>query len=244
MKRQVSFTEGSVAKKSSTSSNKKYPRYKNLNVKFNKAISFCTKAGYFDISIGTGQVLEIGIGCSSQGPIYTVSSATETQNSWAGASEIAALYDAYRIVKMELTITFNQNTGNITSIGQVLPWMYVTKDYNDINTVAGSGLELYQKPSVIQVALGRNSNKSYDYKGSIIPKVATVAYSSVVTSGYLEPKGKQWVNTSAGLVGSFTDVHHYGYKVCIDATAGTTTGSLVGKARFFIKCFFELKNPC
>lgn len=240
MKRQVSFTDNAPIAKKTYKSAKRYPKYRNLDTKFERAISYCTRSGYVDYNIASTNFLEIGVGCSGTGLILTQNSATELTTAWAGASDIPSLYDAYRIVKMELTITFNQNTSNVNDPTRVLPWMYVVDDYNDINTGAGSGLELYQKPSVKQIVLGRNSNKSWDYKRSIVPKVAQIAYAGTV-SGYLEPKAKQWVNTSAGLTGIFTDVHHYGFKVAIDPTASTST-AILGRVRFFVKCYFELKN--
>lgn len=210
---------------------------------YQSGISRCTRSAYLDLVLYGSSNQEIGIGVNSKGLLYTASSATVNTQAWAGASEIAALYDAYRIMAFDITMTFNQCSSSVTTYTATLPYMYVAKDYDDINTSAASLSDITQKPDAVQIALGRESFKGCDYKARVVPKIAGLAYGSAVASGYTEPRAKQWISTSAGISGVFTDPQHFGIKLFIDTVDMTYPNTtIIGNIRFFVKTYFELKH--
>jgi len=170
-----------------------------------------------------------------------VNSATINTNTWPGYADITNLYDAYRVTGFQITATYCQNGSNNNQVTATLPFMYVTKDYNDISTASSAFSDVAQKVDCQQIALGRNAAMSYDYKGWVVPKIAQQAYSSATATGYIEPKSKVWISTSAGVSGLFNDVNHYGIKFWI-STTDMITGNNIGNIRFYVKCFFELKH--
>lgn len=206
---------------------------------------FLTRAGYVTANVNASTALEYGYAWNSQGIGYTINSNTYGSQAWAGASDISSTFDAYRILKVEFTIQFNANNGATQNTDSTtLPFIYVAKDYDDINTTAGSAVEILQRPDCCQVVLGRNSGRTYDYRTTIRPKVAMAAFATTVANGYVEPKAGQWVSTSTGLTGVFTDPWHYGIKFFVDASAMTAgTGTVIGNIRVFSKVFFECKHP-
>jgi hypothetical protein len=143
----------------------------------------------------------------------------------------------------QITATFNQNVSSVTTgTVQTLPYMYVIKDYTDINTVSGSSAEFVQKSDCVQICLGRNAGKGYDYKGYVVPKIAAAVYSTSSAVGYQQPKAQQWISVS-NPTGNFIDVPHCGFKFYVDCsqmTAPITTN--IGSIRFYIKAFYEMKQ--
>jgi hypothetical protein len=120
--------------------------------------------------------------------------------------------------------------------------MYIAKDYDDINTVAGGVSEILQKPDCAQVILGKGVDQ-YDYKVRVVPKVAQLVYSNNTVSGYLEPKARQWINTSQLLSGSFVDVPHYGIKFALDSSVSSISNATqIGILRVFMRVIYECKH--
>ena len=210
---------------------------------YKNSVSRCTKSAYKDFLVFASTVNEYGFGVNASGYQFTTNGIIPTTTAWTGASDISALYDAYRVIGFQITATFNQNVSSVTTgVVETLPFMYVCKDYTDISTVSGSFNELSQKTDTIQICLGRNSNKSYDYKGWVVPKISGAAFSSGTTVGYTEPRAKQWVALS-NPTGGPIDVVHNGIKFFIDNTAMTAASTVnIGTIRFYIKCFFEMKH--
>lgn len=221
---------------------KKPGMYRSLN--YNPAISRITRSGYRDFQQNHASQNLYGIAWNSTGFAVTQNNNTYAATSWAGGTDISSTFDAYRIIAVQLKFNFNQNNSNENSVAETLPYMYVAKDYDDINSSAGTATNLLQKPDCAQVVLGRQSSSKYDYATTVVPKVAPLAFSTTVASGYMEPKAYQWISTSSGLSGTFTDPWHYGIQFFIDCSQMTgTPGVAIGNVRVFMKVFFELKHP-
>jgi len=210
---------------------------------YNSSLSRATRSGYKDFDVFASGVQEYGFGVNAAGFQYTNNVVTPTTQTWNGSANIPDLYDAYRILGFQITATFNQNVSAVTNgVVQTLPFMYVCKDYTDINTVSGSSAELMQKPDTIQICLGRTSSRSYDYKGFVVPKISQTAFSSGTTVGYIQPKAYQWISTT-NHTGNYIDCPHFGIKFLIDASQMTAPGTFkIGTIRFYIKAFFEMKQ--
>lgn len=203
---------------------------------------FLTRSGYLSINVQGQGANEYGFAWNVQGYQYTANSNNPAAVVWAGASDIYNTFDAYRILKVQVTFQYSANSATESSIATFaqLPFLYVAKDYDDINTTAGSVTELLQRPDCTQVVLGKSSGFA-DYRTTIVPKVAPIAYATSVSSAYMEPKAKQWINCGGGLTGALTDAPHYGLKCFIDATDMASTN--YGVLRVYFKVFFECKHP-
>jgi hypothetical protein len=80
----------------------------------------------------------MGVGIS--GFYWTNNSAAPALVAWSGATDIPNLYDAARIMSVEFLFSWSNNTStaNATPGYNMLPYMYIARDYDDINTVSGT----------------------------------------------------------------------------------------------------------
>lgn len=235
MKRKIGVT--------TVTTNKKVYRRKIPRNVYTNGISYATRSGYYDIPITGSTVNEFGFGVQANGFLTTTNGSTVTTTSWYGASDIPALYDAYRITKFDISFDYNCSAGTTQASTTWMPYMYFATDYDDINSSAASVSDIVQKPDCVQVCLGR-SGGAHDYKKTIVPKIAQQAYGTSIAVAYVEPKAKTWISTSTGIAGFFTDAQHYGCKVVFDSSDNPALSSVtVGRVRIFIKAYFELKHP-
>lgn len=218
----------------------KYVRPGRMLGVYNNPISKITRSGYLDINVVSGGTLFYGFGVNSSGFLYTLGSSSVVTNSWTGSTDISSLYDAYRIMGFKITVGYQINSSPISNTSQMLPFMYTSQDHDDISTVSGSVGDILQRQDVRQVVLGKTSRQE-DFSQFVVPKLAPLAYATSTTSGYLEPKARQWVSTSSGLTGTFTDPQHYGIKLFIDSSDDSVSSVSKGRVRVFIKCYFEAK---
>ena len=216
--------------------------YKSLN--YTTAISRLTRSGYVNLRQNVASQNLYGFTWNATGFAYTQNNNTPTAVVWSGNTDITNTFDAYRIMAVKFYIQFNQDTSNVTTVAQTLPYIIVSKDYDDANTSSGSPNELLQRPDVTNIVLGRPNGTLYDYNTTLVPKLATNAYATTVASGYVEPKARQWVSTATGLTAAFVDPNHYGIKFFIDCSLMTgSAGSQIGDVRVFSKVYFECKHP-
>lgn len=241
MKRTVTIESGKRLKrtKNVVARRSRLGLYRNPNT----AISYVTRSGIVDIPVvGQTQSLQ-SLGWGIGGYYYGKDLAVLSFTTWNGGSEIASIFDAARLVKVELLFSFSNDTSqaNSTAGSNTIPFMYIANDYNDINTGASTVAEILQKPDARQVRLGTGTQ--CDHYRVVKPKVAQLAFSTSLTSGYLEPKQGIWVNTTAGLVGSFVDVQHYGVKFFVDTLRSSIgSGTNLGYLRVFQKAYYECKH--
>ena len=192
------------------------------------------RAIFLDIAVLNG--VGAGYGLSFQSGGVNLNGAFSAFSS--GGGDLSALYDAYRITKVQLTFAYNQNAANPNQNATDLPYIFIVNDYDDVST--NTTQDILQRDAVQMYTLGGNGPYGNHIKWGCVPKVAQAAYASVATTGYLEPKTKQWVST--GGFTSFNDVQHYGVKFFIDASAQTQITGTNGNLRVFIKVFYEGKH--
>jgi hypothetical protein len=243
MKRQV--TQDASSASSSRRSIKRYRKSKprrSLGI-FTSGISRCTRSTFIEFNIASQTQTSFGLAFNSTGVLSTTNNNTLAIQAWAGGNDIGNLYDAYRLVCAKVRYDFNQDSGTVGQLGQSMPYLYAAIDYDDINTAAGTVVEILQKPGVKQCVMGRGTAKGADMYMTVTPKVAVAAYASSIANGYLEPRAKQWVSTSTGLTGQFVDPPHYGIKHYFDTSTNTTgAGVSLGRLRMFVTCYFEMKG--
>lgn len=153
---------------------------------------------------------------------------------WIGNSDIYSAYDAYRLDKVMVQFSYNNNSANVSGIAETLPDIYTAVDYDsasvltiaDVLSRDGSRLDNF----------GENGGKKVIR--TFAPKVAPLAYATTTSSGYLEPKAGQWVASPAG----FTDVQHYGLLALVDSSQQIATTGTNGVLTMFVRAWFSLKH--
>jgi hypothetical protein len=145
-----------------------------------------------------------------------------------GYTEFTALYDQYRITKVNLHLwptniaVTNSNSGS--TIVNLAPRVVTAIDYDD-STNAGSFNEL-REYSTAEVHIVTDK-----VVRTFSPAVSTVVYEGVSSSGYA-PTWGQWISTND------PSVPHYGMKGAIEATGSSSVDSAYGyrvEAEYFLE---------
>ena len=154
-----------------------------------------------DQTIVNGTTTGSGLAVNSSG-VYI----NDTLTSWAGATDISNAYDAYRITKVIVEFTYNQNTSNVNQTATTMPWIYTAPDYDDAGGALAANVtknNILQKDGIRVRNFSENGGLRHVVK--YVPKIAIQAYGAA--TGYMEPKAYQWVST--GTLGT-GDPKHYG----------------------------------
>lgn len=143
-------------------------------------------------------------------------------------ASFAAVYDEYRIVKVQLRFMVDSGGGNAFSSATFfdLPPFYYGVDVNDAVT-----------PTTINQILAYPQAKACDPRKEhtvrFNPKCATALYNGAFT-GY-GTLNAQWCNSSS------TGIQHYGYKVAVSAS-GTVGMSTYPQMRVFQKVWVQFRS--
>lgn len=143
----------------------------------------------------------------------------------AGASEITALFDNYKITKVQYrwVITRNPDWNNTTANRGWSVRVAWAHDFND-QVVIPQAL-LFQRAGLKEVYLNSDRLQSRWY--SIRPAILVNQYESLTSTSY-GPKWRQWIDTSE------TATPHYGIKYAYqNLYAGT---NLRLEAKIFMEC--------
>lgn len=193
------------------------------------------RSGYADLTVANQSALPYGFAFNSSG-FYI----NDTLNSWSGATDISNAFDAYRINKVVVEFTYNQNTSNVNQSANTLPWLFSAVDYDDAGGVAGANIT---RAAIVQKDGARVDNfgtgGGNKIVRSFVPKIAVAAYATAAVTGYMEPKAKQWIST--GTLGT-GDPKHYGLWTFLDNSDQTANTGTNGYCRIFIKVYFEAKH--
>lgn len=127
----------------------------------------------------------------------------------AGINQVAtfqALYDQYRIVKIDVTIRPMFESNSLTQVGNIIPLLYSAVDEDDASNP--SGIAVMSEYSRVRITKGTA-------KHTFTPHVAFATYSGAFTS--YGTKSNQWIDCAS------SGVEHYGLKMaCTPGGAGQT----------------------
>jgi len=202
-------------------------------------VSRLVRSNYITYPIYGASTYLYGIGVNSTGSLTSYDTSTITTNVWTGTS-LGNVYDAYRIMKFTVTVFVldNMSQSNSSAGRSQLPILFAARDYDDISSSVSTVLPILNREDASVHLLDGTP-----YTFTVVPKLAPLAYGSATASGYLEPKPHQWVSTSTGVSGSFTDPDHYGIKFFLDMSHSSTgSGTQLTNLVFYIKCWFEVKH--
>lgn len=109
-------------------------------------------------------------------------------------SEFSALFDAYRITKVDLTFI---PSGNVSDIGNTyadasqlpnqIPTLYIAPDYDNA-PASPDARNLLERGNMKMLYLDKPRTFS------VVPKVSTNVYNGATGVGYAEAKPKQWID--------------------------------------------------
>lgn len=144
-------------------------------------------------------------------------------NQLPNIADFTNLFGQYRINKIKLTMTLNQDQSAQTSTNAVFPRLYVQNNYLDA-TPPSDANELRQSPNTKQISM--RSGKMYTFW--IKPAVASYLYVSATSSGYT-PRWNTWIRSSD------STLPHYGFKWAVENLIQNVY-SIAFEATFYISC--------
>ena len=141
------------------------------------------------------------------------------------ASTFSALYDAYRITKVELKFypRSNVNAGNAGT--NYTTTFHTAIDYDDVSNLGSLN-------SLLQYQTLKSFQSTKYCTRTVVPRVADSVYISGVSTGYAENKSNQWLDCASDTV------PHYGIRTWLG-----DVGGLAGAVTFdvFAKFHIEFK---
>lgn len=146
-------------------------------------------------------------------------------------AEYTALFDCYRIKKIEIQMLYNSND-QVQSITTGLPNIMLAKDYDDSNSTSSATLCQYDNFKVWQMGSAPQNSRTM----TIYPKLQ----SAIETGGgavlAMHPAKGAWIDTLA------PTAKYFGLKgfADIQVTGGALTN--IGFITFYVKCYVQFKN--
>ncbi len=194
----------------------------------NKA-NVVVRSGYYDLIIAKGTTSAHGMSFLQTGFYIDT-----TFVSWpAGATDLAALYDFYRLDRVNVTAMYNYNSAaNNGGTSNTLPFFFYAVDVND---ATGYTISDIAQMSTCECVMGGNNTNNMLWSKSFTPRAQLQAYAGIST-GYAEAPIGTWFNSGSTPI-------HYGFKWASDTTATTDTTGNMGYIRIFVKCFLSAKQP-
>ncbi len=152
-------------------------------------------------------------------------------NQIPGYTDLAAVYDQYRILKVVIHHTSISQGIVQASTGangvNIPPTFLICTDYDD--SVAPGTLDVLREYATCQ---NKPVNRNFSY--TIYPRSSTMVYEGVAATGY-SPKYGQWLSTTD------PGIPHYGVKWGINTNALTGAADAFGFTRE-VEIHFECKN--
>lgn len=133
--------------------------------------------------------------------------------------EYTALFDAYRIIKVDLTM-YPYKIAGVNPSGPVLINLYTVTDPDDATPIGVDAMRQY--------ANFRVTPATRVFRQTIYPKVATQVYNGVAAA-YAQPKAPVWIDCANA------DVVHYGFKWTYDPSLVTETYGWRLECRYFLE---------
>lgn len=144
-------------------------------------------------------------------------------------AEYTALFDSYRIRKVEISMYYNSNSSSLGPQTS-MPTISMVNDYDDANSTSLSSLQQYDSYRVIQ--FGNNSNNGL-VKHQLYPKVETVVNTSSGTQLSLQ-MSRPWIDCAT------SNAIYYGVKGNYDNF--NVASASIGFISFYVKYYVEFKN--
>lgn len=108
-------------------------------------------------------------------------------------TELSALYDQYKIMKIHVTFRprYNVNSASVAATGIALPYLHWVVDHDDATTPSTTVNTFLENSRVKSVVLDRPRTVTLE------PHILTEIYKTSVTTGYgNKPCRKQWIDMS------------------------------------------------
>lgn len=140
-------------------------------------------------------------------------------NNLPGSSEFLALFDQYRIAKVQIRFIPYQTVANPTASKSI---MITVPDYDDT-------ADLTSRQDAYQYSNCKVTNALEEHSWTIKPRVALAAYGSGIFSSYSNQPA-QWIDS-----GSPT-VSHFGLKAYLTADQGAVRNSYKVVFKYWIEC--------
>lgn len=142
--------------------------------------------------------------------------------------ELTALYDAYRIDKVELWFDYTPDVNNVLGRIENYPKMWIKRDYDDITVPTLDQMEQSNQSECLRFTADRTTIGPY----YITPAVSMAMYDSTapgsVTFG--AQRWRKWIDTS--IVGRA--VPHYGVKMVAQGIPSANLGAITVRVRFHL----------
>jgi hypothetical protein len=196
---------------------------------------FCnTTTGFSAGAVQTSQSLQFQI---TQNTIWWTlgnSGGTGFFSTFANASSLANVYDAYRLKKVVCSWMFSNNSSPLTNTSHTLPILFVVTDKDDNSSVGSAQVAMaYSDCKIVQLG-----NQRGDGAQSITlynPATEMDVTSNTGTSVSAARSANQWLDTDN------TTPAYNGIKMFIEFP-GSTSSVNVGTLSLFFRCYFEYKE--
>jgi hypothetical protein len=155
---------------------------------------------------------------------------------FGGVTELTALFDQWRIAKVECKIIYsasNYSQQSTLTSNMALPVIHIVTDYDD-REVDNANFNAQEYPQCRTVRLGPI------HRHTFIPRVKGYVQGSTVTRAALNQQSS-WYDCA------LMDIDHYGMKVQYDNFADVAPtfdpDQTVGSCKFQFRVYFQFKNP-
>jgi len=154
-------------------------------------------------------------------------------NNPPGYSELTALFDRYRLTKVQLTFIYGKNSANITQTTTAgantnLPCLYTAIDLDDDSAPANID-ELLEYETCHVDRLDKI------VKRTVYPRIATAAYSGAFTS-YANMDPSTWIDCNSD------GVRYYGLKYVVRYPSHVISATDEGELQIIQKHTFQFKD--
>lgn len=136
-------------------------------------------------------------------------------------TNLAAIYDQYRIDKVEMRVFFSVNSSTNATPSLCLPNMTVVEDHDDQGPITLAKALAYNNAQTIQLG---NQRGDGSHVFSVVPNTDGLVYNGV-TSAYVRNK-PMFVDTTNNAA------PHYGFKLVFDPMYLTPAANILGYLRF------------
>lgn len=146
----------------------------------------------------------------------------------SGYTDFTALYDSYKLEKVELAIMWSTNAyAPTTTGGALLPIFNIVFDPNDVSVTSLSSILQYRNLRTVQMGNLRNT-AGYVMEIHPVPAISAIGGTDAVT--LMQP----WLNIDQ------PDIPHYGVKIFYD-DASSSLATNIGTVSFYVKYHWAFK---
>ena len=223
---------GRSLSRSSSLPAKRAPLYRGVKLRGPKTYSFVRSTSIaFAVNPAngfTGSASDYGIGINYQLSTIVLNGPASTATIPSSA-EFIALFDSWRIKKVDLEFYFSANSASTGSANAILPVSWICNDPSD-STRPADAATIQQKEGVktFQPVAGQVT------RWTVRPRPASAVYQSGAFSGYSEDIANPWLSTA------FPAVENYATKIYMQPAR--TASNDVGTMQIFFKVHFEFKG--